>query len=320
MLTDISSLGVIIAAGIILLGFLIFLISVRLVRGNPYNQRIQEFVNPQGTMVQLSPDVLAIPDDIKGSIISRTVFPFIRSIAAFLGKFASQASFATLSKKLSIAGNPMGMGALEFSGIRILLLLIGVVLALLYLQVTGWTNRVSILGAAGIVLIMIIMPELWLIGRVRVAKDEVRRGLPDALDMLSVCTEAGLGFDQSLQRVSEYWHTILGNELKRVVQEMELGVSRRDALQNMSNRLEVDELSSFVAVIIQSEALGMRIADVLHGQAEQMRVLRQFRAREIANRLPAKMIVPLALCIMPALLAVIFAPAIPALVNLFGIF
>jgi tight adherence protein C len=152
----------------------------------------------------------------------------------------------------------------------------------------------------------------------RTHQDDIRRGLPDALDMLSVCTFAGLGFDQALQRVSEYWHSPLGVEFSRVVQEIELGVSRAEALRNMSDRMQVGELSSFVAIIIQSENLGMRIADVLHGQAEQMRVLRQYRAKEVANRLPAKMMVPLALLILPALMAVIFAPMVPSLLLLFG--
>ena len=137
--------------------------------------------------------------------------------------------------------------------------------------------------------------------------------------MLSVCASAGLGFDQSLQKVSDSWKTPLGFEFRRVVQEMEVGLSRSEALRNMSHRLEIKELSSFVAVIVQAEQLGMQIADVLHSQAEQMRLLRQFRAKEIANKLPAKMMVPLALCILPALIAVILGPMLPAFIDTLGL-
>jgi tight adherence protein C len=98
---------------------------------------------------------------------------------------------------------------------------------------------------------------------------------------------------------------------------MEMGVSRATALTNLSNRLDVDELTNFITIIIQAEKMGMSYADVLHSQALQMRVMRQYRAREIANKLPAKMIIPLALFIFPAIIIVILAPAFPRLLNIF---
>jgi tight adherence protein C len=168
-----------------------------------------------------------------------------------------------------------------------------------------------------VIVIGAYLPVVWLNGRVQSKQYEIRRELPNALDLLSVCVDAGLGFDQALQRISVYWDSELGHELKRVVQELELGVTRADALKNMSNRLEVDDLSRFIAIIIQAETTGMSYADVLHAQAQQMRVLRQYWVRETANKLPAKMILPLALFIFPALIAVILAPTIPTLLNLF---
>jgi len=135
--------------------------------------------------------------------------------------------------------------------------------------------------------------------------------------MLSVCAAAGLGFDQSLQKISDYWETDLGKEFKRTLNEMEMGVSRTTALTNMSNRLDVDDLTSFITIIIQAEQMGMSYADVLHSQAMQLRVMRQYRAREIANKLPAKMIIPLALFIFPAIIIVILSPVFPRILNIF---
>jgi tight adherence protein C len=135
--------------------------------------------------------------------------------------------------------------------------------------------------------------------------------------MLSVCASAGLGFDQSIQRISEYWDTELGHELVRVTQEMEMGIPRSEALRNMSARLDVDDLTRFIATIVQAERIGMSYANVLHSQAVQMRVLRQLRAREIANQLPGKMIIPVALFIFPAMLVVILGPAIPVIMSIF---
>jgi tight adherence protein C len=135
--------------------------------------------------------------------------------------------------------------------------------------------------------------------------------------MLSVCASAGLGFDQSLQRVSEYWDTPIGHEFGRVINEMEMGLTRRDALRNLSDRLEIREISSFVALILQTEQLGMSISDTLHAQADQMRIERRYRAQEQAQKAPIKMLIPMAILIFPALLAVILGPSIPTLIEVF---
>ena len=163
----------------------------------------------------------------------------------------------------------------------------------------------------------LVLPGFWLNGRVKSRQDEIRRKLPDALDMLSVFASAGLSFDQSMQKISIYWDNDLGHEFKRVTQEMEMGISRAVALKNMSNRLEVDDLSQFIAIIIQAEKIGMSYSNVLFNQALQLRVQRQVRAREMANQLPGKIIVPVILFIFPALIAVILGPAIPVLMNIF---
>jgi tight adherence protein C len=99
---------------------------------------------------------------------------------------------------------------------------------------------------------------------------------------------------------------------------MDLGITRKEALRNMQSRVEIPQLSSFIAVIIQSESIGMSISDVLQSQADQMRIHRQYKAKEIIQRLPAKMMIPLALLIFPALLAVILGPMLPYLQELLG--
>jgi tight adherence protein C len=173
------------------------------------------------------------------------------------------------------------------------------------------------IGAVITLYVGVMGPSVWLSRKVRKRQDVIRKGLPDALDMLSVTAQAGLGFDQSLQRVNEYWKTPVGEEFGRVVSEMEMGVSRRVALRNMADRLDVAELSSFVAVIIQSDQLGMSIADALHSQAEQMRIERRFRAQEAARKVPLKMLFPMLLLIFPAMLAVVCGPSIPLLSDFF---
>ncbi len=255
--------------------------------------------------------------EVKGSFISRTLGAGLKKLVALLGRLAPQSKVEQVEHLLIIADFPANLQPTSFFAIRILLLLIGFFLAYLINQDPSAIDLNSLLSGMLLIIGLWMYPMVWLRGKARARQEEIQRGLPDALDMLSVCAGAGLGFDQSLQRISQYWDTEFGHELKRVTQEMEMGVSRADALRNLSARLDVDDLKLFVSTIIQAERIGMSYADVLHTQAEQMRILRQLRAREIANKLPAKMIIPLALFIFPAMLIVILGPAIPTLLSAF---
>ena len=298
-------------------GLAIYAISTWLKRGKKISTRMDQFVAPE---VQPAGNATArqiIPREISGSLFSRTIISWVTKFLHFLGRFTPEKMAVDMEHKLTIAGNPANMHARDFYALRFLVLVAGIMLAFLINRDFKNITMTSVLFGMLVIGICLFLPVVWLKGRVQSKQDEIRRGLPDALDMLSVCASAGLGFDQSLQKISTYWDNELGHNLKRVTQEMEMGASRADALKNMSKRLDVDDLSHFIAIIVQAEMIGMSYADVLHSQALQMRVLRQFRAREIVNKLPAKMIIPLALLIFPAIIAVVLGPAIPILLDLF---
>jgi tight adherence protein C len=307
-----GAIAVILGAVVVIYG-----ISSRSKKGSKISDRMDQFVAPGVPIASNSTKGQIIPREISGSLLSRTIISWFKQILQFLGKFTPVKMVFDLEHKLMVAGNPYNMHARDYYALRFLLLLAGFIPAYLFNRDLKNINLTSFLLGVTIIFTCYFLPGIWLNGRMRSRQDEIRRGLPDALDMLSVCASAGLGFDQSLQKISNYWDTELGRELKRVTQEMEMGVSRSTALKDMSKRLDVDDLSQFIAIIIQAEMIGMSYADVLQSQALQMRVLRQFRAREIANKLPAKMIIPLATCIFPAILAVILGPAIPTLMDIF---
>lgn len=296
---------------------LFFGIRSWLTRGMKVTSRLDYFVAPNQQVEQKPVVKRILLRDAQGSLFSRTVLSWIKGVFGFISRFTPEKRVTALNHKLGIAGNPMNMQAGEFYFMQVVFALFGLGIAFLVNRDINSLNLTSLaLGLLGF-LFFFILPTIWLNNRVRTRQDEIRRELPDALDMLSVCASAGLGFDQSLQKISGYWQSDLGNELKRVIHEMEMGVSRSVALKNMSDRLDVEDLSRFISIIIQAETLGMSYADVLHSQAGQLRVLRQYRAREISSRLPAKMIIPLALLIFPALITVILAPILPTLFNLF---
>jgi tight adherence protein C len=137
----------------------------------------------------------------------------------------------------------------------------------------------------------------------------IRKAMPDALDLLTICVEAGLGFDAAMAKVSEKWETDLSQAFGRVIQEIQLGKLRREALRDMADRIGLAEMTSFVAAVIQSEMLGVSMAKVLRIQSEQMRVKRRQMAEEEAHKAPVKMLIPMALLIFPALMVVLLTPA-----------
>jgi len=292
-------------------------ISVWLKRAKTITTRLDHYVAAPVVTTSTLPARQIIPREISGSLLNRTIIKWFNKILHFLGRFTPEKMAVDLEHKLTIAGHPANLHAANFYALRFLLLVSGIILALLINRDFRNIDRTSLLLGGLTIGLSVIFPGVWLKGKVRSRQFEISRGLPDALDMLSVCASAGLGFDQSIQKISGYWETEFGRELRQVTQEMEMGLSRSEALRNMSDRLDVDDLSRFIAIIIQAEKIGMSYAEVLHSQALQMRVLRQYRARETANKLPAKMIVPVALFIFPALIAVIIGPAIPILMNLF---
>jgi tight adherence protein C len=153
-------------------------------------------------------------------------------------------------------------------------------------------------------------PGLWLKGRLGARQKLVLKTLPDALDLVTTCVEAGLGLDGALARVAEKSTGPLANELTRMLREVAMGKLRREALTELADRIGVEELTSFINAIIQAEQLGVGIAQVLRVQSDQMRTRRRQRAEQTAHEAPIKMIFPLVLFIFPAFMLVILGPAV----------
>jgi tight adherence protein C len=162
------------------------------------------------------------------------------------------------------------------------------------------------------------LPVLWLASRIKRRQREIVRQLPDTLDLLTICVEAGLGFDQAVQRVVEKSDNELSRAFARYLQETRLGRARRVALQAMADRMDVPDVTMFVAAVIQATDLGVSMARILRVQSDQMRVRRRQRAEQEAQRAPLKMAFPLAFLIFPAILIVLLGPAALALMEALG--
>jgi len=154
-----------------------------------------------------------------------------------------------------------------------------------------------------------IAPDILLGGRARDRQTKIQHELPDALDQMTMSVEAGLGFEAAMGRVAQAGGGPLSQELTYALQEMQIGVSRQDALRNLAERTDVPDLRNFIFTVIQSEAYGLPIAKVLRVQAGEARLRRQQRAEEQAMKIPVKIIFPLLLCIFPSLFIVLLGPA-----------
>jgi len=310
-------IGIFIGLLLIGLGPLLLLVSIRWLAVDDVSHRLEELTGTHSD--QRSRRVQNLYTNrlgLTGTLLERTLKPFFRRLARFLGRFTPAQVLQNLDHQLVLAGQPMGLGAREFYGIRFIFVFLGLFLAFVLLRMGRSTLNMA--GAGMVLFVCVLLPTVWLRRLIRDRQKEIIRGLPDALDMLSVCATAGLGFDQSMQRVSEYWQTTMGTEFGRVIAEMEMGISRKEALRNLAERTEVTELSSFVSLIVQAEQLGMSISHTINSMAEQMRIERRFRAQEEARKLPNKILFPLVFFIFPSMIAVILGPSLPAIVDLFA--
>jgi len=239
----------------------------------------------------------------------RMILPFFNRIGRFSSRFTPQATLQSARKKLEMAGNPMQMDPAFFLAMRSVLAVVfgGLLFAVFALTKRNWAQGLAV--SALFVAIGFYFPDLWLTSRIRQRQKGIFRAMPDALDLLTICVEAGLGFDGAMAKVHEKWDNDLALELGRVIQEIRLGKLRRDALRDMADRLGVAELTSFVAAVIQSEQLGVSMAKVLRIQSDQMRVRRRQMAEEEAHKAPIKMVFPIALLIFPSILIILLGPA-----------
>jgi tight adherence protein C len=185
----------------------------------------------------------------------------------------------------------------------------GLVALVFTVGATKWPLGRIVLASVAFGLLGFFFPQLWLSSKIAKRQKDIRKAMPDALDLLTICVEAGLGFDAAMSKVSEKWETDLSLAFARVIQEIQLGKLRREALRDMADRIGLAEMTSFVAAVIQSEQLGVSLAKVLRIQSDQMRVKRRQLAEEEAHKAPIKMLIPMGLLIFPSLMIVLLTPA-----------
>ncbi len=221
--------------------------------------------------------------------------------------------------KFVLSGRPSAASVDRFLAIRVVtVVMVPVSLWFFYiLNPIGFAGKTQMGVALLSALVLILGPDARLNRAVDERKADVLRGLPDVIDLLVISVEAGLGFEQALQRVVLSVEGPLADEFSRMLGEVRAGSTRADAMRAMDNRIEVAEVRSFVLAILQADTFGVSIGRVLRSQAEEMRIKRRQLAQEKAQKAPVKMLIPMVFCIFPALFTIVLGPAVIRISNNF---
>jgi len=296
----VGALVVIVAAGLVFIG----LRNPRSYDDSELQARLDEF-NQKGETIDLEKIELSLP------FTERIIFPVARKLGEIAVRFTPQNALQSTARNLELAGNPGKLDPTMFLALQfIVAVLFGGILILVFSIGKGsFPIGQRLLFTVGGFAIGFYFPQLWLRSQIGRRQKAIRKAMPDALDLLTICVEAGLGFDAAMAKVSEKWESELSLAFSRVIQEIQLGKVRREAMRDMADRIGLTEMTSFVAAVIQSEQLGVSMAKVLRIQSDQMRIRRRQLAEEEAHKAPIKMLIPMAMLIFPSLMITLMAPA-----------
>ncbi len=265
--------------------------------------RLEEFAS-RATPLTLEEIELSQP------FTQRVVAPILKGLAGFITRFTPANTIEATRHQLELAGRPYNWGPTEFFGFRVLGAAVLGIFAFLLLWMGNQSYLYRVVGTIVGAALGFMLPVLWLSSKIRRRQDEVIKALPDALDLLTICVEAGLGFDAAMSKVAEKWENELSRAFGRVIHEIRLGKLRREALREMEHNVGVTDVTSFVAAVIQADQLGVSMAKVMRIQSEQMRIKRRQRAEEKAHQAPIKMLFPMVFLIFPSIYIVLLGPAV----------
>jgi tight adherence protein C len=272
---------------------------------DPFAERLNEF-SQRGEAVSLDEIELSQP------FAERVIYPILRQFGELAAKNTPQNALQETTRKLELSGKAGWIDAPMFLASRFVaaaILGVGTFVVCKFSIFELPLSQSLLYGMIGLA-IGFFFPQLWLNEQIKKRQLEIRKAMPDALDLLTICVEAGLGFDAAMSNVAEKWENELSLAFARAIREIQLGKLRREALKSMADRIDLAEMSSFVAAIIQSETLGVSMAKVLRIQAEQMRMRRRQYAEELAHQAPVKMLIPMITFIFPSIFIVLMTPAI----------
>ncbi|HEY1830130.1 MAG TPA: type II secretion system F family protein [Acidimicrobiales bacterium] len=269
-----------------------------------------DFIRSLGRDAESLAEPIRVPDRVETPLVTRLFGPASDALRHALSRLYPSRDIDRVHAELLKAGLTGTVRAEEFVALQVAGVIMGVA--------TGLTALVTGLGGTKGALALLVLlplgaavgPSMWLRRRIKNRRDEVTNDLPDVLDLMTISVAAGLGLEQAMQVSCAHFDSAVCTELRLTLREMELGLSRHDALENLKLRTDIDDLVTFAVVLSQADALGLPIGRVLQAQADEMRNKRRQRARERAAKVPVKILFPLAFCFLPAILIIVLGPLV----------
>jgi len=296
-------------------GFTFFLIISLLLKIFSRDLAVRDRLNK---IKEINLNPLINDDELSRPLAERLLRPMILKLANVAGNFLPQEKKARWHKSLVLAGNPWNLSPNELFVYRQAMIVVLPVALLIVLIQSTMPLFQQVIYYAVAAIIGYILPEQFLKAKWQSRRKGVIKNLPDTLDLLTVSVEAGLSFDGALVKVVEKSDNVLAMEFKKVIAETQMGKSRREALRDMSERLNVEELSTFINSLIQADTLGVSISKVLRIQSQQMRQKKRQMVEEKAMKAPVKMLIPMVLFIFPTIFIVLLGPAAIQIVEVFS--
>ena len=257
-------------------------------------------------------------EQLRRSALERLVLPFAGKVISSITRFTPLDLYGRVNRLIVLAGNPPALTAERIVAFKIVFAIVGLVAGLMLSPLLPFTGFLLKVGTVVLfTLIGYTLPSATVAARASKRQKEIRKALSDTMDLLTISVEAGLGFDAALGQVVRNVPGPLSEEISRMLQEMQIGVTRTEALRHLTDRTEVSELDGFVLSMIQADKYGVGIAKVLRAQALELRQKRRQRAEEAAQKVPLKLLFPMIFMVLPALFIVILGPGIIKIAETF---
>jgi len=308
---------------VLLLGALLIFAALFLVFSavgglSPERQGVSRSIEVLEAMTGSSAAAEELTKEEERSFSERVLLPLLERLQGAGRRVTGADQAERIRQQLDRAGNPAGWTIDRVSAGKILGTIVGVAAGAYFTLLLGASLPIVIVALAAGAALGFFGPNIWLYNTALKREEALLKELPDAIDLLTISVEAGLGFDAALQHVARKTEGPLAGELARVLQEMQIGRSRSEALRALGERTRVPDLRTFVTAMVQADAVGIPIAQVLRVQSAEMRTKRRQRAEEKAGQVPVKIMVPVILFILPCLLIVVVGPGIISAIEAFS--
>ncbi|GAB3666901.1 type II secretion system F family protein [Nocardioides korecus] len=257
-------------------------------------------------------------DELDLPFSDRVLFPLLTRAQGIGRRFTPHDANDRIREKLEQAGNPAGWTVERVMSGKVVGFAAALVVALLLSLLMGLSFPVTLLFVVGASLAGYHAPNMFLYQKAHDRAEQLQRALPDAIDLLTISVESGLGFDAAVSQVARNTEGPLAEEFQRMLQEMQIGRGRSEALRGLAERTSLPDLRSFVSAMVQADAFGIPVGQVLRVQSTEIRTKRRQWAEEMAQKVPVKILVPLIFCILPCLFIAVLGPAGISIMNNFS--